>query len=340
MNEIRLFSKDGKVVVSSRVVAEDFGKRHSDVLEKIEDKLANGKIRSLNYFIESSYIDSQNKERKEYLMTRDGFSFLVMGFTGKKADDFKVDYINAFSMMEQQLRAIAIQSPQAFVDSLKLTKYSIEHHLPNFLTWKNVDEVMPRLIERVSDSVDKGEIKIEVLTAIKNVAEAVYDACPGSAEKEIMARHIKELRNKYDRVLIASNAANTKVKNDSKAKVEELEREVKKAETKRLCDFSEKALKRAYNEAGIIQDIVNKEVNKQIEDDLKESFKANLYSNVKLIVENSNLDWDQAYNAVYRAMGILRHPKGYKHVVDYIWDQGKEWDCIAAAVKVREHYGC
>ena len=84
-NEIKLLNQDGKVVVSSRVVAQDFGKRHADVIRAIEEYLTNAEVRSLNYFIVSSYIDPKGESRKEYLMTRDGFSLLVMGFKGKEA---------------------------------------------------------------------------------------------------------------------------------------------------------------------------------------------------------------------------------------------------------------
>lgn len=101
---INIQNKDGVAVVSSRVVAQDFGKRHAHVLEKIEQKLANQKIGSLNYFIESSYIDNQGKPRKEYLMTRDGFTFIVMGFTGEKADEWKLQYIEAFNKMEEYIK--------------------------------------------------------------------------------------------------------------------------------------------------------------------------------------------------------------------------------------------
>lgn len=97
--------KNSQIVTTSRQVAESFGKRHSDVIRAIEDKLANAKLRSL--FYESEYTDSQGKKRKEYLMNRDGFSFIVMGFTGDEATDWKLKYIEAFNTMEK-----AIKTPQ------------------------------------------------------------------------------------------------------------------------------------------------------------------------------------------------------------------------------------
>lgn len=99
---------DGTLVVSSRRVAKDFGKRHADVIKAIEDKMkVNEILRSPKYFIESTYTDKSNRKSKEYLLTRDGFSFLVMGFTGSKADEWKLKYIEAFNNMEQQLNKIS-----------------------------------------------------------------------------------------------------------------------------------------------------------------------------------------------------------------------------------------
>lgn len=65
------------------MVAERFGKRHADVIRAIEDKISeNAKLRSHKYYLESSYkVEGNNKSYKEYLMTRDGFTFIVMGFT-------------------------------------------------------------------------------------------------------------------------------------------------------------------------------------------------------------------------------------------------------------------
>lgn len=109
MDEIKLLNQDGKVVVSSRVIAQDFRKRHADVIRAIEEYLTDVEVRSLNYFIESSYIDSKGESRKEYLMTRDGFSLLVMGFKGKEALQWKLKYIEAFNKMEELIKTQQLQ---------------------------------------------------------------------------------------------------------------------------------------------------------------------------------------------------------------------------------------
>ena len=102
---IQLENKNGVAVVSSRVVAQDFSKRHKNVLESIDNiikELSTAEKSAL--FIESQYKASNGKMNKEYLLTRDGFSLLVMGFTGKEALQWKLQYIEAFNKMEEQIK--------------------------------------------------------------------------------------------------------------------------------------------------------------------------------------------------------------------------------------------
>lgn len=100
----KLFNKGGQIVVSSRTIADDFSKRHADVIRAIEEYLTDAEVRSLNCLIESSYIDSKGEARKEYLITRDGFSLLIMGFKGKEALQWKLKYIEAFNKMEEIIK--------------------------------------------------------------------------------------------------------------------------------------------------------------------------------------------------------------------------------------------
>lgn len=94
---------EGQPVVSSREVANNFGKKHKHVLESIENiKAENSAVTKM--FIESSYKAGTGKNYKEYLLTRDGFSLLVMGFTGAKALEWKLKYIEAFNKMEQYIK--------------------------------------------------------------------------------------------------------------------------------------------------------------------------------------------------------------------------------------------
>lgn len=104
MTDIILSTQNGEPVASSRQIAENFGKEHKHVLRDIENLIGGeSKIGLSSMFFKSEYISAQNKKLPEYLMNRDGFSLLVMGFTGKAALEWKLKYIAAFNEMERKL---------------------------------------------------------------------------------------------------------------------------------------------------------------------------------------------------------------------------------------------
>lgn len=103
-------------VVSSLQVAESFEKQHKNVIQSIENLVAeNSAAKSL--FYETTY-ESRGKRYPMYLMNRDGFSLLVMGFTGKSALDWKLRYIQAFNEMEKQLKEGIPTTPEEKLDLL------------------------------------------------------------------------------------------------------------------------------------------------------------------------------------------------------------------------------
>ena len=89
-------------------VAEAFGKRHDNVIQGIENLGCSEAFTRLNFQV-SEYEDSTGRKLLMYEMTKNGFSFLVMGFTGKKASEWKEKYIAAFDRMEQELVRLKIQ---------------------------------------------------------------------------------------------------------------------------------------------------------------------------------------------------------------------------------------
>lgn len=103
-NELGLFIKtrEHKVVVSSRDIARVFGKEHYNVIRDIKKLDCSESFNALN-FEAVEYKDAKGEMRPEYLITRDGFTFLAMGFTGEKAAKFKEAYIEAFNAMEKAL---------------------------------------------------------------------------------------------------------------------------------------------------------------------------------------------------------------------------------------------
>ncbi len=106
-----VFLQNQQALTTSLKVAEYFGKRHKDVIRAIEG--CKSDLHNFapveNAIIKSSYVDAKGESRPMYLLNRDGFTFVVMGFTGKKAAEFKWNYIQAFNAMEAKLAELQSQ---------------------------------------------------------------------------------------------------------------------------------------------------------------------------------------------------------------------------------------
>lgn len=111
MNGIVFQGSEGQPLTNSVLVAEKFEKRHCDLIKAIKNMTTQNCVVQ-NMFVESTYFNSQSKEQPMYIMNRDGFTLLAMGFTGKKALQFKLDYIEAFNKIEKAIKeAPAFPSP-------------------------------------------------------------------------------------------------------------------------------------------------------------------------------------------------------------------------------------
>lgn len=100
--EIMKMNKEDAAVVTSLDIAETFGKRHADVLRDIKALECSKEFTQRNFAL-TSYKDASGKSNKKYLLTKDGFTLLVMGYTGEKAMKFKEGYIRQFNAMEKAL---------------------------------------------------------------------------------------------------------------------------------------------------------------------------------------------------------------------------------------------
>ena len=121
--EIKTVNKEEVTVVTSLDVAETFEKEHKHVLEDIRricESLSTAEISAL--FYESEYTASNGKKNPLYLMNRDGFTLLVMGYTGEKAMRFKLSYINQFNQMESLLKRKMIEREKGIAVRQALTK--------------------------------------------------------------------------------------------------------------------------------------------------------------------------------------------------------------------------
>lgn len=97
--------ENNQVVTSSLKIAEYFGKNHRDVLKAIRYLLTEKDVRKIaQMFVESEFTDKYGRMQPMFIMNKDGFTLLTMGFTGRKALDFKISYIEAFNEMEELLR--------------------------------------------------------------------------------------------------------------------------------------------------------------------------------------------------------------------------------------------
>lgn len=124
--------EDDQAITDSRNVAEVFGKEHRNVLRAIDD-LKGGLLNFEQTFKEATMPDSQGKAQRVYLMNRDGFTLLAMGFTGKAAMEWKVKYLEAFNKMEAALQSddyIVARAQQILSKRLEDQQRQIEEMKP------------------------------------------------------------------------------------------------------------------------------------------------------------------------------------------------------------------
>lgn len=125
MNEL-VKNENGKLVTNSILVARKFDKQHRNVVQTIRNILAAENSAVKEMFAESVYYNEKNQPYPVFIMNRDGFSLLAMGFTGEKALKFKVDFINAFNEMENEIHGKSMIQPRSSLELLKLSIKAIE----------------------------------------------------------------------------------------------------------------------------------------------------------------------------------------------------------------------
>lgn len=103
MTDLVIQNSNGNDVTTSLIIAQVFGKEHKNVVRDIENLSCSQNFNRLN-FERITYRDARNREQTAYEMTKDGFSFLVMGYTGAKAGEFKEKFIAEFNKREMMLR--------------------------------------------------------------------------------------------------------------------------------------------------------------------------------------------------------------------------------------------
>ena len=141
----------GELMTTSKIIADAFGKSHRKVTRDIKELDCSDKFRAANFGL-SSYTSPQNKVLKCFDITRDGMVFLCMGFTGKKAGEWKEKYIAAFNQMEKGILNVDAEMTRLSNQGLELkelgSKWSAFGHKINKQKKehdKSVDELMNKV---------------------------------------------------------------------------------------------------------------------------------------------------------------------------------------------------
>lgn len=161
----KVSTQDGTVFANSRDVAEFFGKQHKHVLEAIRNLDCSPDF-SRSHFRPFKINDLSGDSTAYVEMTRDGFMFLAMGFTGAKAARWKESYLEAFNAMEAQLRKQAAQVPD-LSDPRQLLKLLNDYAAKAIELESKVDELMPSV--EALDRIAGTEGSMTVTVAAKNL---------------------------------------------------------------------------------------------------------------------------------------------------------------------------
>lgn len=115
-----------RIVTTSLKIAEIFKKQHKHVIDSIQKGTAENPA-LLEHVMESTYTTIQNKKVKMYYLDRDAFSYIVLGFTGKEAAEWKWKYIQAFNTMEEQIKNTFLQEiPKTLPEALIAYAHALE----------------------------------------------------------------------------------------------------------------------------------------------------------------------------------------------------------------------
>ena len=199
MNEL-VFNNNGKALTNSLLVAQKFGKEHRNVLDsirKILDTAENSAVSGM--FAESTYVNDKNATLPMFFMNRDGFTLLAMGFTGKKAMQFKIDYIGAFNQMEQTLKN---PEPMSELEILARSAQALLDHS------KRIDKVEQRLDQIEREREENGRLLLEVRLSDNAVPEISlrdqvrqlvnrYTAATNIDQRDVWHKIYDELYYKY-----------------------------------------------------------------------------------------------------------------------------------------------
>ena len=186
MNDL-VIMKSKQALTTSLKVAEKFKKNHKDVMKSIRNLTAQN-CAVKNMFVESTYVNSRGQEQPMYYMNRDGFTLLAMGFTGKEAVKFKLEYIEAFNKMENFIREQEL--PRTPEEKLALTMEAAIH----------LDKRVSKIEKTVADIKEKAEVdegqRYQLLQARK---AKVISTCGGTDSNYYIEKKAKKVFSEFGR---------------------------------------------------------------------------------------------------------------------------------------------
>lgn len=186
MNDL-VIMKSKQALTTSLKVAEKFKKNHKDVMKSIRNLTAQN-CAVKNMFVESTYVNSRGQEQPMYYMNRDGFTLLAMGFTGKEAVKFKLEYIEAFNKMENFIREQEL--PRTPEEKLALTMEAAIH----------LDKRVSEIEKTVADIKEKAEVdegqRYQLLQARK---AKVISTCGGTDSNYYIEKKAKKVFSEFGR---------------------------------------------------------------------------------------------------------------------------------------------
>lgn len=211
-NEYGLFADKKDIArVDSLYVAEFFEKNHKEVLRDIRNIAAPNSGLSKEFternFALGSYKDKQNKKRPCYYLTRDGFTLLVMGYTGKKALKFKELYIRRFNEMEELIKSL-VKARTEF--PLLTENIRLLHEKPKPYHFSNECDLINRIVIgksakqfRLENGIEKGKSirpylskkQIELVEILQKVDVGLLVAFPNYEDRK---RHLEWYKQKWE----------------------------------------------------------------------------------------------------------------------------------------------
>lgn len=184
-----------QVVTTSLVVAESFGKEHKNVIQSIENLTAENPAVK-NMFEKSVYTNERNRQYPMYYINRDSFTLLAMGFNGKEALQFKLEYIEAFNAMEQELKQPKLSTKELLLRATNEHEQRIEKletkvqkafdDAPiNFVQQKRLEDARKKRVIEVLGGYDSN--------AYKQMARKVFAACSRDVKRLFTIPRYNEL---------------------------------------------------------------------------------------------------------------------------------------------------